>query len=424
MPSFLQPRSSSSFIAIVAVAALTARCGESPPTGGAMGGDERTAGGGGRSGSNTPGATGGSEAGNGTAGLGDGGTGELGGGAGTLTAVQPVMDAGRGGGLGTEGGTAAGIGPMRCGSTTVAFNPNPFGCQFAWGASVNGSLSSYSYLQFATFWIEGAIKADGTFGTCSGCNWVKSSFNSTNAIPVYYAYIIGFLGHANGLTDGNTCPSGQPNCPNLTNQGATLIKNNRTKIIDAYASYAEQTHAAWPTKPLVWLLEGDFVQYSGTSQTAPLTPAELAQLAADITCAIKAKMPNAVVAIDHSSWNPNQVTDDFWNAMKNAGVPYDMAWTTGVANNNGFISAGTGPTSYNGMTATYAYLHKLTNRTIWVDDSCGVSAMADTWSTSSASTLNGLIASGVIAFSHCSNLAANFQSAISALEPQLSSTCQ
>lgn len=303
----------------------------------------------------------------------------------------------------------------------VALNENPFGCKFAWGASPDGSLASYGYLQFATHWVEAAIKADGTFATCSGCDWIKSNFASGDAIPVYYAYIIGFFGHATGLEDGNTCPAGQPNCPSLTNQGANLVRNNRAKIVQAYASYAQQTHAAWPSKPLLWLLEGDFVQYTGTSQSGPLSMAELAELATDITCAIKSNMPNAVVALNHSNWNPDQVTNDYWKAMK--AVPYDMVWTTGVANNGGFITSGTNAGSYNGATATYAYIHELTGKTIWVDDSCGVSAMADSWSSSSAATLNKHIANGVVAFAHCGAPSGNYQSATSALAPQLMSTC-
>jgi len=326
-------------------------------------------------------------------------------------------------GMAGRGGTTSGGGapPATCNSKPVTLNPNPFGCKFAWGASPNGSLANFGYLQFATYWIEGGIKADGTFGSCSGCDWVKNNFATGNAIPVYYAYIIGFMGHAAGLEDGNTCPSGQPDCPNLTNQGATLVRNNRDKIVQAYASYAKQTYAVWPTKPLVWLLEGDFVQYSGTSQSAPLTMSELGSLANDITCAIKGNMPNAVVALNHSNWNPDQITNDYFNAMKD--VPYDMVWTTGVADNGEFITSGTNAKSYNGATATYSYVHKLTGKTIWVDDSCGVSAMADSWSTSSAATLNMHIASGVIAFAHCGAPPSSYQTSTAALEPQLMSTC-
>ena len=212
-----------------------------------------------------------------------------------------------------------------------------------------------------------------------------------------------------------------PNCPNLTTGGAALIKSKRSQIIQLYATYAQQTHAAWPTKPLVWLLEGDFIQYTDSAQTSPLTMTELAQLAADITCAIKSNMPNAVVAINHTTWNSNQQTDDFWNAMKAAHVSYDMAWTTGVANNNGYIAGGTNSSTYNASTATYAYVHQASGSTIFVDDGCGAETNED-WSKSPASVVNARIASGVIAFNHCGHLESTYQSLIGTLGPQLSST--
>lgn len=332
------------------------------------------------------------------------------------------------GGATATGGAVSTGGTLGSGGTTGtcggALNPNPFGCKFAWGlADFGGSLAAYSYLQFMTIWIETGLKADGTFTTCSGCTWLKNSIAPTNLIPVYYAYLIGFLGHANGLVDGNQCPASNPDCPNLTTGGAALIKSKRSQLIQAYAEYAKQSYAAWPTKPLVWLLEGDFMQYNDAGQSSPLTLSELALLAKDITCAIKGNMPNAVVALNHTVWNSNQETDDFWNAMKSAGVNYDMAWTTGVANNSGYISAGTGASTYNGATAKYSYIHQLTGKTIFVDDGCGAETNED-WSRSPASVVNSLIASGVVAFNHCGHLQSTYQSLIGSLTPQLSSTCQ
>ena len=113
---------------------------------------------------------------------------------------------------------------------------------------------------------------------------------------------------------------------------------------------------------------------------------ELGQLALDITCAIKSNMPNAVVAIDHSTWNSDELTDSFWNTMNIA--PYDIVWTTGVGNNNGFMAEGTDSSTYNHKTATYSYLHNLTKRPILVDTSAGASAAGDSWSTASAAEIN------------------------------------
>jgi hypothetical protein len=268
---------------------------------------------------------------------------------------------------------------------------HPFGCKFAWGFADNGgSLAGHSYMQFVTTWIDYSITADGKYTTCNGCNWLKDSVANTNLVPAYYAYIIGFLAHANGIVDGN-----QEGAKKLTTDGGALVKANYQAIVDAYAWYAKQTAAVWTSKPLVWLLEGDFVQLTYSDQSQPLTWAEVGKLTGDITRAIKSNMPNAVVAIDHSSWNSDDVTNSYWGAMKD--VDYDLVWTTGVGNNNGFIEASADSGIYNAATATYAYLHSLTGRSILVDTSAGASAASDSWSSASVADINSRIRDGVIA---------------------------
>jgi hypothetical protein len=305
---------------------------------------------------------------------------------------------------------------------------NPFGCQFGWGEpSPTGSLSSYNWLQFASSWVGSEVKADGSIASCSACGWL-GRMAPTNLIPVYYAYFIGFYGHANGLPDGNQNPNG----PNLTKGGGALILGAANsacpsgklcasnKIVQMYAWYAQQSYKAWPTKPLVWLLEGDFEQYAATSQSQPLTYTQLGQLAALVTTAIKSNMPNAVVAIDHSPWVTNSVTQSYWGAMAQAN--YDLVWTTGVGNNAGFIAAGTTAKSFNGATATYAYLKGLTGKKILVDESAGMSQASDTWSNQTAATVNARISEGVIAV-NVSGAPSSYQANLTALSPQLSSTC-
>ncbi len=293
------------------------------------------------------------------------------------------------GNVGGAGGSTGGGSTGACGPATR--NMHPFGCNFAWGiADPGGSLSAYSYLQFVSYWVDSSIKADGTYSTCNACSWLTSQVSKTNLIPTYYAYIIGFLAHANGIVDGN-----QSGSKKLTTDGAQLVRDHYDAIVAAYGWYARESYKAWPTKPLVWLLEGDFVQLADKGQSNPLTFAEVGRLAADVTCAIKSNMPNAVVAIDHSSWNSDDTTNQFWGAM--ASVNYDMVWTTGVGNNQGFIEASATSSTYNHATATYSYLHTLTQRPILVDTSAGASAAGDSWSTASAADLNARISEGVIA---------------------------
>jgi hypothetical protein len=338
--------------------------------------------------------------------------------------ASSIVDAG----IEADGGAVMGGDAATEGPDSGAAAKNPFGCKFAWGEpDPGGSPSAHGWLQFMTNWAGYEITAAGTINSCGNCSWL-TSLSSTDIIPAYYAYIIGYYGHANGLADGNQNPNG----PNLTTGASALILGAantacpsgqlcaQNKIVQAYAYYAAQSYKAWPTKPLVWLLEGDFVQYASSSQTRPLTYAQLGQLAALITSAIKSNMPNAIVGIDQSTWNSDAVTRSFWAAMAQA--DYDIAWTTGVGNNNGFISSGTNAQSYNGTTDQFAFLSTLTGKKILVDESAGLSQASDTWSNQTAATINARIAEGVVAV-NVSGPPSNYQANVTALESQLKSTC-
>jgi hypothetical protein len=328
---------------------------------------------------------------------------------------------------GNSGAPAAGAGGSiagrdapssgNCGASMPAAASRSFNCKFAFGTNdPGGPLTSISDLGFVSKWVGYEVKASGELPNCDGCSWLTMNVAPTPLIPVYYAYFIGFFGKANGLPDGNENPNG----PNLTNGAAQLIRDHRQNLIDMYASYAKQSAAVWKNKPLIWLLEGDFVQYTGDSQKNKLTYPELGQLAQDITCAIKSNMPNALVAINHSTWNADQVTKDFYSALSN--VPYDLVWTTGVPNNKGYLEANTNDGSYNKATATYAFIHQLTGKNILVDTSFGLSGMSDSWSGASPADLIARIADGFIA-ANLSMPASNYVSTVKALVPQLMATC-
>ncbi len=320
---------------------------------------------------------------------------------------------------GGTGGTAA------CGGSQA---PNPFGCSFAWGVNnPGGTLSKYSYLQYISNWAGTNIQANGTFPSFDASGWLKS-ISSTAIIPAYYAYLIGYYGHINGLPDGNQAPQG----PNLTTgMGALLLGvDNATcpqgppaticadnLLVKAYAWYAAQTYASYK-KPIVWLLEGDFIQYSTEgAQTIPLSYAQLGQLAAQITLAIKCNDPAAVVAFNYSTWISAAQMSSYFGAIDTAmtalGTSYDMVWTTGKGS-----SASPG-------TASYAALHTLTGKPILVDESFGLSAANDTWANQSAATLNARISEGVVAANITTALPSYLQTNVTTtLSPSaLGSTC-
>lgn len=294
-------------------------------------------------------------------------------------------------------------------SSCGAVDRTPFGCDFAWGAAENTGNRS-SYLDVITTWV-GYEHTQGRAADCDGCGLV-TDLADTNAMAGYYAYFIG-----SALPDCNV----EPDSPdNLCHAGAQYIRDNRDEIIDLYAAYAQKTYQASPNKPVFWLLEGDFVQYTYAEQSNPLTVAELGTLASDIVCAIKAAAPNALVAINHSPWISNDLANQFWNAMPLAST--DFVWTTGTGTNNGYINSGANSGSYNATTATYAWLHQKTGMGIFVDTSFGPSQQADSWSSASVSNLNARIAEGVFA-ANVTEAPTDYQTRVSTLSPQLSSTC-
>jgi hypothetical protein len=294
-----------------------------------------------------------------------------------------------------------------------------------------------------TSWAGYEIQADGTLNGFDNGGFA-SSLASTNIVPAYYAYIIGYYGHANNLPDGNLAKSGQAN---LTTGSSYLLLSDPTGanapckstttfcsdnlVIQAYASYAKQTHAAWPTKPFIWLIEGDFVQYAATSQVASLTSTtgtsaaltwtQLGQLAGLIVSAIKTNMPNALVGFDDSTWISDTQRPLYWAGIE-AGVAaanttMDLVWTTGVGNNPPYETGSTGT-----KTGSYLWLHTTTGLPVIVDESAGASQAADTWSDQPAATLNEEIADGVVAV-NVSAAPADYESNVQALGTKLNSTC-
>ncbi len=296
------------------------------------------------------------------------------------------------GGSAATGGFTAG-GAATCGATP---NPLPFNCQFAWGLN-SVSPTTYPYVQFISNWAGYAIQANGTLSSCDQCNWLKTTMASATQVPVLIAYFIGYYGHANGLPDGNL--GGPPNL--TTGMGSLLLgvanaacpsgvicENNL--IVKAYASYAAQVYAVYK-KPIIWWLEGDFVQYSPEgAQTQPLSWDQTGQLAAQITRAIKCNDPPALAGWNYSTWISTTQRDQYFGAinsnMAKLGTSWEIVWTSGKGNTT---SAGTGTTWDQLSTAAG-------NKVVMSDESFGASVANDTWSNQTAATINARIGQHVV----------------------------
>lgn len=379
--------------------------GAPAPTGGSVG----TSGSAGSPGSGGK-ASGGSSQG-GSPGLG----GSLGQTGGSGSAGAP--SAGEGGFSQATGGASTGTGGSSqvsaCGES-LAVNPTPFGCELAWGANGNqGSRSSY--LDFITSWV-GYETNGGLGGACDGCRLAKT-LASTNAMAVYYAYFIGYQAREDGFGDCNTDGDGQTLCT----RGAQWIRDNHDRLIDMYGNYSELTYQASPSKGVLWLLEGDFIQYTYDEQSNPLSMQELGALTEEIVCAIKTNAPNATVAVNHSSWIRDPTLSNYFNAMPLEII--DMVWTTGMGNvNGGYLNTGDANNREDGK---YSYLFGLTGKHMLVDTSFGASQQDDSWTDASQDALNQRIADGVIAANVTDAPSdSTYQSRLQSVAPGLSSVCQ
>jgi hypothetical protein len=316
------------------------------------------------------------------------------------------------GGTSTGGSATGGTAAGGCGTV----NANPFSCKFAWGAPSSGT--NYSYLNFVSTWVgdetNGGLNSwssTGTNNSCGDCSLVQT-VASTSSMVVFYAYFIGFQAcKVGGYCDCNTSPT-----PNLCSNGAAWIRSNRAQIVRAYGEYARVVYARSPSKPVIWWLEGDFVQYSNSSQTSPLSYAELGSLTRDITCAIKSNEPNAVVAMNHSPWNADDVSKGFWGAQPTDVL--DLIWVQGPGDTDVLVNSG----SYNAATANFAWLHSYTGKKIMAETSYQSSSSGDRWSTTTAANINARIANGVIGVL-VNQPPSNYQSAFTTLGSSLNSTC-
>lgn len=118
--------------------------------------------------------------------------------------------------------------------------------------------------------------------------------------PVWYTYIIAEGAKLDGnLTDCNVGGGSGTLCQ----KGAAYIKSKRSTILEQYGAYATFAASKYgTTKPMIWALEPDFIQYTEGTQSSPLSFADGKALLSDIIDVILSRMPNAWISMDISPW--------------------------------------------------------------------------------------------------------------------------
>ena len=276
-------------------------------------------------------------------------------------------------------------------------------CKFNFGRAWDGGDKDYSEVDYITIWAGSDENWNG--------NWIGamlSKCKSDNKTPVLYSYIIAFTARRDmGLKD---CDVGTPN---LCQQGAKYIRENKSRITGQYEKYASGVKNSFgTTDPVIWLMEPDFFQYVSSAQegTTELSSQEAGQLMKELVAIIKRNLPNAVISMDISPWNTNQsgwfssFTMSDFTYMNTSGGRTD-ANSTKIRNENG---------------TTWSSIHSVTGKCIIADDGYGVGGGSighdPTWD--DVNNLNARIADGVIAITQASPKA-DWASTIRTIRPQL-----
>ncbi|MEY2933881.1 MAG: hypothetical protein RL033_4630 [Pseudomonadota bacterium] len=297
---------------------------------------------------------------------------------------------------------------QRCGEQTRLLG-NPLGCGFGWGANPDGAIPGY--LSFASKWVG---YEPNPLTRCDGCGWLQS-YGNLDVVPMYIAYFIAYRANLEaGLGDCNLDGNG-----NLCSGGAQYIRDNRARLIELYASYAQRSYAAYPSRPMIWVIEPDLSQYAEGQSGNPLSMQQLGAFTSELICAIKTNMPNAVIAVNHSTWLSGDQVRAFWGAMPLDLI--DLVHVTSSANiPGGYFNASD---ANNREEGTFRYLSQLTGKQILADTSFGITTMTDSWSSAASDTLDARIADGVAGVLVYPE-PGDYAQRIGSLAPQLSSTCR
>ena len=287
-------------------------------------------------------------------------------------------------------------------------------CKFNFGMSFQGAGYAYpAELDYATVWIGSSenfnVNWDGAL-----LNACKPGGKLAGRTPVYYAYVIAFTARRDlGLKD---CDVGTPN---LCQQGANFIRQQRARILAQYAKFASESAKIWGTQnPIVWLMEPDYYQYfSGRSQEGgPLTYAEAGALMDEIVATVKKSLPNAVFSLDISPWISNPST--WYGAFKMDAFTY--------INTSGGRTDADDARIRKENTMTWKAIHDLTRKPIIADDGYGVAGASTghdtTWD--KTANLNARIGDGVVAITQA-NARTDWNAVIAANRGQLAKVgCQ
>jgi hypothetical protein len=296
-------------------------------------------------------------------------------------------------------GASGTVGTTGAATHSKAFAQNRFHFGTIDSIAKKSGSSTISQIDFFT---SGWLLGD-SFDHPSVCNDTKPGAVFANQVPILVAYVS--ASHVkradNTVCDCNVTSGTCVASHDLCHVGAQRIKQSFSTILSAYRSYSQGFAACYGTsRPIIFELEPDWYQYTGSSQSAPFTGTEAGQMLGQIVQALKSALPNALFSIDASPWvAPNNGSDNGKQWYSN----FDLSLFSFVNTSGGGTNANTAKIrSSNNM--TWAGLSQVTGKPILADTGYGANGAPagedPLWNV--PANINARMADGVIAISQYS----------------------
>ncbi len=317
---------------------------------------------------------------------------------------------GGGGRLGAAGATGAG----GAASADQVFSQ----CRFHFGTLDTVAKSSPTIIAQLDFFTPGWMGSSDTFNMQGVCNDAKAGGVLGNQVPMIVSYVAAFYAKRHDNLKDCNAPGAQQD---LCVVGAGYINQNLAAIVAIYETYAQGFAGCYgTTRPIIFMMEPDYYQYTISSQTQPWTPAFAGQTMSQFVGAIKKHLPNAVFSLDISPWvGPNNGGDNGKSWYSN----FDMSLFTFLNTSGGGTDASAVKIRA-GNDMTWAGVSQVTGKLILADTGYGVNggpAGPDTaWD--APANINARIADGVVSISQYNPITAttnNWGNTIAAVRPQL-----
>jgi hypothetical protein len=294
------------------------------------------------------------------------------------------------------------------GATLGAGNVFPQ-CRFHFGALDSTLRSNTALIAQVDMFTSGWIGSAENFNLGSVCTATNPGGQLAGIVPALVSYIIAFTARRDvGLADCNVSGSN-----NLCNSGATYIRAHlNDRIIPQYAKYAQGfAQACGTTRPMIWMMEPDYYQYSTGGDPMSLTPQEAGQIMHTLVSTVKQYLPNVAFSMDISPWIPNNGANWYSN--------FTMSDFTFISTSGGGTDAATAKIrAANAM--TWAGVHQATGKPILADTGYGASGRPaghdPDWDV--AASINARIVDGVVSITQYSPNT-DWPTTIAALRSQL-----